>query len=49
MVDHIQTFLIGQKTKKATINSINKKDNKFFQYSVTVALNHDEIGKILKE
>ena len=33
------------KNKKTTINSINKKDNKCFQYSVTVALNHEEIKK----
>ena len=31
------------KNKKATINPINKKDNKCFQYTVTVALNHEEI------
>ena len=31
--------------KKATINSINKKDNKYFKYAVTVALNHEEIRK----
>ena len=29
--------------EKATINAINKKDNKCFQYAVTVALNHEEI------
>ena len=28
------------KTKKTTINPINKKDNKSFQYTVTVALNY---------
>ena len=33
------------KNKKATINSINKKDNKCFQYAVTVGLNYEEIGK----
>ena len=32
------------KNKKATINPINKKDNKCFQYRLTVALNHEEIG-----
>ena len=32
------------KNKKATINPINKKDNKRFQYTVTVSLNHGEIG-----
>ena len=31
--------------KKATINPINKKDNKYFQYAVAVALNHGETGK----
>ena len=30
------------------INPINKKDNKFFQYAVTAALNHEEIKKDLK-
>ena len=33
------------KNKKATINPINKKDIAHFQYTVTVALNHEEIGK----
>ena len=33
------------KNKKATINPINKKDNKCFQYAVTVASNYEEIGK----
>ena len=33
------------KIKKATINPINKKDNKYFQYAVTVALNSGEIKK----
>ena len=33
------------KNKKATINPINKKDNKCFHYAVTVALNHEEIKK----
>ena len=31
------------KNKKATINSQNKKDGRFFQYAVTVALNHEQI------
>ena len=31
------------KDKKATINPINKKDNKYFQYAVTVSLNHEKI------
>ena len=33
------------KKKKTTINPINKKDNKCFQYTVTVALNYEEIKK----
>ena len=33
------------KNKKATINPINKKDNKCFQYAETVPLNHEEIKK----
>ena len=37
------------KSQKATINPINKKDNKCFQYGVTVAINHEEIKKIHKE
>ena len=31
------------KNKKATINPINKKHNKCFQYAVTIALNYEEI------
>ena len=31
------------KSKKVTINPINKKDNKCLQYAQTVALNHEEI------
>ena len=33
------------KNKKATINSINKKDNECFQYAITVTLNHEQIKK----
>ena len=39
------------KNKKATIDPVNEIfsiDNKYFQYSVTVALNHDEYKKDLK-
>ena len=36
-------FSDWKKNKKATINPINEKDNKCFQYAVTVALNYDEI------
>ena len=28
---------------KTTINSINKKDNKCFQYTVRIVLNHEQI------
>ena len=31
------------KNKKSTINPQNKKDDKFFQYALTVALNHEQI------
>ena len=37
------------KNKNATINCRNKKDNKCFQYAVTIALNHEEIKKTHKE
>ena len=37
------------KSKKSKINLINKKDNKCFQYAITVILNHEEIVKILEE
>ena len=30
--------------KKVTINPINKKDNKCFQFAVAFALTHEEIG-----
>ena len=33
------------KNKKSTVNLINKKDNKCFQYAIKVVLNHEEIGK----
>ena len=33
------------KNRKWTTNSINKKDNKYFQYAVTFTLNHEEIKK----
>ena len=33
------------KNKKSTLNHINKNDNKCFQYAVTIAFNHEEIGK----
>ena len=37
------------KNKKATINPINKKENKWFQYTITVVLNHEKLKSILKE
>ena len=33
------------KNKKPAINPINKKDDKCFQYAVTVVLNHEEVEK----
>ena len=33
------------KNKKATINPVNRKDNKYFQYPLTVTLNYEEIEK----
>ena len=33
------------KNKKTTMNPISKKDNKCFQYAVTVALNYEETKK----
>ena len=41
----IYRFSWLEKNEKATINPINKKDNKSFQYAVTVALYREEIGK----
>ena len=42
VVDYIQILLIGQKTKKVTINPISDGDKRF-QYIATVALNHEEL------
>ena len=36
------------KNKKATINPINKKDSKCFQYAVPVVLNYEETKKYLQ-
>ena len=33
------------KNKKATLNPNDKKDNKYFQYAITVALNCEKIGQ----
>ena len=38
-------FLNWIKSKKASLNTTNKKDNKYFQYTVTATLNHEEIKK----
>ena len=35
------------KNKKATINPINKKHNEYFYYVLTVALNHEKMGKMI--
>ena len=34
------------KSKKATINPVNKKYGKCFQYVIIVAFSHEEIGKL---
>ena len=41
----IYRFSWLDKNKKATINPINKKENKRFQYALIVALNDGEIKK----
>ena len=41
-----RNFLYWINSKEASINPINKRDNKWFQYAVTVALNHEESKKI---
>ena len=33
------------RNKRATVNPKNKKDDKCFQYALTVALNHQNIGR----
>ena len=50
--NHGESYIVSPdwiKNKKATINLINKKDNKCFQYAITVALNHEEIKTDRKE
>ena len=42
----IYTFSWLNNKKKATINQINKYNNKSFQYGVTAALNHEKIKKV---
>ena len=46
-MDHSPEW-INKKMQKTRINSLNKKDNKCFQYAVTVVLNHEEIKKDLQ-
>ena len=36
------------KNVKAKVNSIDKKDNKCFQYAATVKLNYKKVGKYLQ-
>ena len=33
------------KNKKETINLVNKKDDKCFQYTINAALNHEEVER----
>lgn len=44
----VYSFSWLYKNKKPATNSINKIDNKCFQYAATLALNHRETGKHLK-
>ena len=39
----IHRFSWLDKKQKTTINPINKKDSKYFQYSVTFTLNYEEL------
>ena len=41
-------YMKSFKSKGATVNPENKKDNKCFQYAPTLALNHQNIGKDLQ-
>ena len=43
-VSYIDSF-IWIKKKKVTMNPINKKNNKYFQYTATIALNHEKNWK----
>ena len=47
----VSQFVFGyvHNNKNTIINPINKKVNKWFQYAVTVALNHEEIKKALQK
>ena len=42
MLDHSLDWI---KNKKATIHLINKKENRCFQYAVTIVLNHEKTEK----
>ena len=41
--NHGGSYIDSPQWIKATINLVNRKDNKCFQYAVTVTLNHEEI------
>ena len=43
MMNHTQIFSF--RSKKVTIDPINKNNNKCFQYAATFALNHEENKK----
>ena len=47
-IGHIYSPDWIKKTKKTTINPINNEDNKYFQSTLIVALNHEEIKKDLQ-
>ena len=51
-MDHAGSYIDSPnwiKNKKATINPINEKYKKCFQYDVIVVLNYEQIKKIHKE
>ena len=35
-----------KKKRKATRNHFNKNDNKYFQYAITLGVDHKKLGKI---
>ena len=46
--NHVGSYVYSPswtQNKITTINPINKKDNKCFQYAITIALNYEETGK----
>ena len=44
-MDHMQILIYGFNKKHKSKNPINRKANECCQYTVTVALNHNEIRK----